>query len=309
MGHRLQWDEDGRDWPWREASRFVQAGGLRWHVQQLGAGPVVLLVHGTGAATHSWRGILPLLAQQFTVLAVDLPGHGFSSMPPRWQLSLPGMAGALARLLDTVGLAPAIGVGHSAGAAVLARMCLDRSIDPRLLVSLNGALLPLGGLAGQVFSPLARLFSVGAVVPRLFAWRATDPAVVTRLLDTTGSVLDADGVEYYGRLMRSAGHAEAALGMMANWDLVPLERDLPRLAIPLLQVVGERDLTVRPEQARRVTGLLPAARSIMLPGLGHLAHEENPALVAGIIAEAANGAGFAADGTVPGGAAPQEHGG
>ena len=42
------WERDGRDWPNREASRFVKAAGLRWHVQVAGEGPVILLVHGTG---------------------------------------------------------------------------------------------------------------------------------------------------------------------------------------------------------------------------------------------------------------------
>ena len=59
------WERDGRDWPNREASRFVHAAGLRWHVQVMGSGPVVLLLHGTGAATHSWRDLMPKLAERW----------------------------------------------------------------------------------------------------------------------------------------------------------------------------------------------------------------------------------------------------
>ena len=71
-------DLPGRDWPNRAASRTVRAAGLNWHVQVMGSGPVLLLAHGTGAATHSWRGLAPLLAQHFTVVAPDLPGHGYT---------------------------------------------------------------------------------------------------------------------------------------------------------------------------------------------------------------------------------------
>jgi len=78
---KLVWERDGRDWPNRDASRFVRAGGLRWHVQKTGTGPVLLLVHGTGAATHSWRELAPLLARRFTVIAPDLPGPGFTQRP------------------------------------------------------------------------------------------------------------------------------------------------------------------------------------------------------------------------------------
>ena len=72
------WQREGTTWPNHQFSRFVRAGHLRWHVQMAGTGPVLILVHGTGASTHSWRHMLPLLAQRFTVVAADLPGHGFT---------------------------------------------------------------------------------------------------------------------------------------------------------------------------------------------------------------------------------------
>ena len=279
----LDWARDGADWPHREASRFVAAGGMRWHVQVMGSGPVVLLAHGTGAASHSWRGVAPLLAPRFTVIAPDLPGHGFSEAPPLHRFSLPGMARLLAALLTALDLRPAIAVGHSAGAAILARMCLDRLIAPRALVSLNGALLPPQGVAGKVFSPLAKLLVLNPLAPRLFAWRASDQAVVERLVVSTGSAIDPHGMALYRRLMRSPGHAAAALSMMANWDLRPLAGDLPRLAAPLTLVAGARDRFIAPEAATRVRDMVPGARLVRLPGLGHLAHEERPDIVAGLV--------------------------
>ncbi|NBQ74895.1 MAG: alpha/beta hydrolase, partial [Acetobacteraceae bacterium] len=62
QGETPSWEKDGRDWPNRTASRFVEAGGLNWHVQLMGQGPCLLLLHGTAAATHSWRDLAPLLA-------------------------------------------------------------------------------------------------------------------------------------------------------------------------------------------------------------------------------------------------------
>jgi magnesium chelatase accessory protein len=287
MSGRLSWEDDGRDWPNRAASRFVAAGGLRWHVQVLGAGPVLLLVHGTGAATHSWRDLAPLLAAHFTVVAPDLPGHGFSDTPRRETCSLPGMVRALRALLDALGLEPVLAVGHSAGAAILARASLDGLLALRSLVSVNGALLPLAGLPGRLFSPLARLLAASPLVPRLFAGRAADRKAVERLIRSTGSRLDERGVELYARLVRNPVHVAGALCMMAHWDLAALHRDLGRLQVPLLLVVGDHDLTVRPSRARRVLELVPHARALHLPGLGHLAHEERPEAVAEAIVELA----------------------
>ncbi len=278
------WETDGRDWPNRAASRFVTAGGLRFHVQVMGAGPVLLLLHGTGAATHSWRALAPLLARDFTIVAPDLPGHGFTAAPFWPRMSLPGMAGAIAGLLDALGARPALVAGHSAGAAILAEMCLQGRIAPAGLVSLNGALLPLKGVAGQVFSPLARLFALNPLVPRVFAWHAADKAVVARLLRGTGSRIDAAGAEFYARLARRSGHAGAALMMMANWDLAPLAAALPRLAPSLLLIVGTADRSIPPADAREIARRVAGARVIELPRLGHLAHEEAPERVAGEIA-------------------------
>jgi magnesium chelatase accessory protein len=279
MSPALSWDRDGRDWPHREASRFVQAGGLRWHVQRMGAGPVALLIHGTGASTHSWRGLMPLLARRFTVVAMDLPGHAFTDTPPAARLSLPGMARAVMALVNELGLEVSLLVGHSAGAAIAARLVLDNVLAPSRLVAINGAFLPLAGLPGLLFPPVARLMAATPIAPQLFARRRWDRTAVEKLLAGTGSVLDADGLALYGTLVRDARHAAGALGMMARWDLRPLAHDLTRMATPLALIVGANDRAVPPRDAQRVRALVPATSACTLAvvrGAGHLVHEERP---------------------------------
>ena len=279
----LVWSRDGSDWPNRDASIFVEAAGLRWHVQRMGEGPPLLLIHGTGAATHSWRELLPLLAQHFSVVAPDLPGHGFTQSPPPHRLSLPGMAADLGALLRKLEVRPEIAVGHSAGAAILARMCLDGKISPRLLVSLNGAFMPFGGVAHQLLSPLAKLLVLNPVVPRVFAWQASTPNAVERLIANTGSHIDDRGIALYRKLVRSPAHVGAALRMMANWKLEPLLHDLPRLAPTLVLVAAANDRSISPVVEHQVQEILPQAIIERVPALGHLAHEEQPRLNADLI--------------------------
>lgn len=295
MIDRLVWERDGADWPNRTASRFVAASGIDWHVQEIG--PAVpassrltaVLVHGTGASTHSWADVLPRLAGDCRVLAFDLPGHAFTSMPPRERMTLPGMAQSVRDLLAAVGVVPDLVVGHSAGAAILARMCLDRMIAPREVISLNGALLPFRGVGRLLFQPLARLLARSSLVPDLFARRADDPATVDRLLRGTGSLVPPRQAALYGRLMSCRAHDAAALAMMAGWDLDPLARELPRLAPSLVLVVGGNDTTIPPEQAFKVRDLAPAARVVYLRGLGHLMHEEQPERIANVILQDRSG--------------------
>jgi magnesium chelatase accessory protein len=284
----LDWERDSDGWPNRVFSRFVDDGGLRWHVQQFGAGPSLLLVHGTGASTHTWRTLTPILSRRFSITACDLPGHGFTAGTPAGGMSLPGMSAALSSLLRSLAVSPYLAIGHSAGAAIVCRMSLDGGMNPRGLISLNGAMLALRSLEWKLFTPLAQLLAISPLTAKVFAWAARDRAAVERLIANTGSTLAAEDVDLYWRLVRSEGHADGALRMMAHWDLDALERDLPQLRPPLTMIVASGDLTVPPGEALRVQRLLPKTRVIKLPRLGHLAHEENASLVADAVFAAAN---------------------
>lgn len=284
----VRWDVDGRDWPNREASRFVRAGLLDWHVQVAGPdrrdAPVLLLIHGTGAATHSWRDVLPLLAQHYTVIAPDMPGHGFTRGRISGGLSLPGMAKALGELLDKLGLGhPSVIVGHSAGAAIGIRLLLDREMDARV-IGLNPALLPFPGLAARLFPAMARALFVNPFTAMIFAQIASSEGEVARFLKkSTGSRIDERGVALYHRLFRTSDHCAGAIGMMANWDLESLAKALPAVAARSLLVHGARDSAIPLDSIERAARLMPHATVQNLPDLGHLAHEEAPQAVSQII--------------------------
>jgi magnesium chelatase accessory protein len=277
------WRREGRDWPNRAASRFVLAAGLRWHVQVMGAGPSLLLLHGSGAATHSWRDLAPILARDFTVVAPDLPGHGFTDTPSGDGLSLNGMAREVAGLLDALDVSPIAVVGHSAGAAVALRMSLDGRFGDARIIGLNGALQPFPGASGHIFPAIAKLLFLNPFAIQAFAWRAANPRTVARLIEGSGSKIDAAGLTDYGLVLGAPGHIAGTLGMMANWKLEPLVADLPRLTAPLTLVATGGDKAVPPRVSREIKALLPASTLIELPDLGHLAHEEEPERFAEII--------------------------
>jgi magnesium chelatase accessory protein len=198
----------------------------------------------------------------------------------------------LRALLDACGFVPTCVVGHSAGAAVAVRLALDGGLPADCtIVGLNAALLPFGGVAGALYAPLARLLAVAPVVPRLAAWRARDAVGIRRLIDATGSRLDDDGIAGYARLLSKPDHVAGVLAMMANWDLDALARDMPGLRQPLHLLVGERDRAVPPAQASVVARRVAGAQVHRLPGLGHLMHEEAPALLAERIVASVRGCG------------------
>lgn len=268
------------DWPNIADSRSVRVGGIDWHVQEAGDGPVLLLLHGTGAATHSWRDMLHPLAQHFRVITPDLPGHGFTKGRPPTGLTMPGVARAVAGLLGELNADPALIVGHSAGAAVAIRMVLDGLAKPAGIVGVAPALLPFPGIAQHLFPTMAKLLFVNPFAPHIFASFARGPGSVKRFLDrSTGSKIDAAGTAAYARLFAKSSHCAGAIGMMADWDLVPLKRDLPTLQVPMLVLHGDKDAAIALSAALDSVALIPGCALEVLPDLGHLAHEEAPDIV------------------------------
>ncbi|MFN7269728.1 MAG: alpha/beta fold hydrolase BchO [Cereibacter sp.] len=268
------------DWPMRPASRAVHVRPHLWHVQGMGQGPLVLLLHGAGASTHSWRALAPLLAPRFTLVMPDLPGQGFTRQGNRQRLGLDAMAEDLAALLAEQGWVPQGIVGHSAGAALALRLTECLAVKPAGVVGINAALGNFEGLSGVVFPILARLLALNPLVPPIFARLAGREAQVGRLLSSTGSRIDPEGRRLYGRLVSDPVHVDGTLAMMAQWQLDGLIARLPAIATPTLFLTGSNDRAVPPSCSRNAAARMPQAQVKDFAGLGHLIHEEAAPLVA-----------------------------
>lgn len=272
----MRWPGDAAGWPMAEQSRFVLCRPHKWHVQEMGAGQTLLLIHGAGGATQSWRGLMPILAQTHHVVAVDLPGQGFSLMGGRMRCGLDGMAEDLLALVLKEGWQPRAVIGHSAGAAVALRMA-ELGLDAQI-IGINAALANFKGVAGWLFPALAKVLALNPLTARMFTATAT-PATVRRLIDGTGSRLDAEGLALYHRLATDRVHVDATLTMMAQWQLDGLLARLGRIAVPVDLIAGLNDKAVPPQTSRDAAAAIPTARLTELAGLGHLAHEEAPEAV------------------------------
>ena len=280
----LDWQREGLIWPHRDASSFIKAGGRRWHVQRMGSGPPLLLLHGTGASVHSWRGLMPLLAESHDVIAMDLPRHAFTTGHDAYAMSLPAMAREVTGLLATLEVQPAAIIGHSAGAAIAMQLALDHAYRGPI-VGLSPALRPFPGAMAQIFPVVAKALFVNPLVPRIFTGSIDLVGGAERFLwRSTHSRIDREGLACYRTLLKHPGHAGGALAMMANWDLPALRERMSDVRNPVLLVHGANDPAIPPDWARDAASWLPDARLELLPGLGHLAHEEAPGKAAAHIA-------------------------
>jgi len=267
------------DWPNRAASRIVPVAPHRWHVQVLGDGPVTLLLHGAGASAHSWAPISPYLANQTHLLAIDLPGHGFTKSP-RGRARLPDVARDVAQLLDNEGVRPHRIIAHSAGGAVALDMIRQGLIAPEQVVIVNGALEDFKGAAGVLFPAMARLLALNPLTGLFLSAGAQSTTQARSLIRSTGSDLPEELLRPYAKLIGMRSHIDGTLGMMAQWSLTELNRALPQVETRVLFLHGSKDSAVAPSVSERAASIMPNADLLVLEGLGHLAHEEAPAQVA-----------------------------
>ncbi len=270
----LDWETDGRQWPHREASQFLQTSSYNWHVQIAGPenAPIILLLHGTGAASHSWRHLLPLLSGRFRIVAPDLPCHGFTRPRGPADLSLTGMVRALSELVAKLERCPAVIVGHSAGAAIAVALAADQASSvPRHVIGINGAFLPIRGNA--LFSPLAKALFANPFSASVFSLMARATPLGGNLLTATGSSIDEDGKAIYRMLLASPAHVRGALGMMAAWDLTRFDQMLRRLPFPMTVIAARDDPMVPIENSRHAAQQASGSRLILTERGGHLLHE------------------------------------
>lgn len=277
------WDALRERWPNATASRFVDADGLRWHVQIAGDGPTIVLLHGSGAATHTWRDVLPLLAQSFTVVAMDLPGHGFTTRPEATGMTLDRMSASVRELLRVLHVNPIALAGHSAGGAIA--LSLAGEWPSASIVGINAALAPPNALM-SLLTPGVELLTHSGLTGFLTAKLAESDFVFDSLMKSTGSRISREQLALYRAFATSREHAGAVMSMFAGWDLNALARKLPTISNRVTLAVGLRDEWVPAADTAEIAKRLPNATLVSIPDAGHLAHEELPERVVKLVAEA-----------------------
>jgi magnesium chelatase accessory protein len=278
----MEWTRDLPTWSNANSSRLIPHRPHRWHVQEAGTGPTILLIHGAGGSTLSWRDIFPDLAVDFHVIALDLPGQGLTQCGARQRCGLDAMAEDIASLCTAQGWKPDVILGHSAGAAISLRLS-ERLMSPQgqppLVIGLNAALGHFKGVAGWLFPVLAKLLALNPLTAGLFVRSVSGPGRIKALIGSTGSNLDTIGLEFYERLIQDKGHVDATLLMMSQWKLDRLLEDLPSLSTRTILIAATNDKAVPADVSEMAARRMPDATYIALPKLGHLAHEEQPAAV------------------------------
>ncbi len=269
--------------------RFVDVRGARLHVADSGgSGPPVLLVHGWPQHWWSWRAVMPLLAADFRVMALDLRGFGWSEPTPRGYRK-DELADDVAGVLDALEIDRVNLVGHDWGGIVGFLVCLNHTDRVERFVpmntghvwptmSLRGLPKQLGGFAyqGLLASPLVGRVMGGS--PRVLK------AVHTSISTQTGAVLD--GLDSYTPRFQETARAKAASQVYRTFQLYEFPAWVRgryadrRLTTPTLWLHGLKDPVIRPGLFKDISAHADDVRIEYLADCGHFPAEEQPELVA-----------------------------
>ncbi len=268
----------------------VNLHGHRVIYRAAGSGPPVVLVHGMVNSSRHWREVALRLAENHTVIAPDLIGHG-DSATPRGDYSLGAHAAAIRDLLVAIGVGPATFVGHSLGGGVAMQFFWQ---FPERVERL--ALVSSGGLGPEV-----RWMLRGAALPGAAATiRAAASRRALAALSAGGDWLESRGSRRAGYLRAVAramrpleqdGGREAFLGTLRavidfhGQRVSAVDRLYLLGPVPSLIVWGERDRTIPIEHGRRAHELIPGSRFVTLPRAAHFPHLEDPEGLSAALAE------------------------
>lgn len=256
-------------------AQFVRIGDQLVHVEQAGQGDPVVLIHGFGASTYSWRKVMPVLAESFRVVAIDLNGFGYTQRPESFDsYTREGQADLVLRVMDALAIESAHLIGHSYGGGLtlwiasrhperLRSMVLVDSSAPTYANdrrSRAAALRPLNAffLHAVVLHPNA--------VRRALLHSFYDDSLVTPELVR----------EYYDRI-RIEGVNDAYFGLTAPVHSQPEPVDLETIEVPALVVWGAEDELISKEAGQKAADRLPKADFVLMEGVGHVPMEEQPA--------------------------------
>jgi len=270
-------------------SQFATVNGIEVHYKDQGSGEdAIVLLHGFGASSFSWRDVMPALSADRRVVAFDRPSAGLTQrlMPNEWNpadyaggspYSPEAQADLTVALLDELGIERAVLVGHSAGGSVAMLTALKYPERVEALVLVDPAIYTEGGPPAFVYPLLKtpQMRRLGPLVGRALGGPAGERILKMAWHDPSRIT---EEIRQGYRLPLRAENWDRAL-----WELTVARRPLDlgerldELTVPVLVVSGDDDRIVPTEESRRLAEEIAGADLALIEDAGHVPHEEQPA--------------------------------
>lgn len=274
---------------WKRAGvepRYEDLAGVRVRYVRRGEGPALVLLHGFASSVYTWADVIPALAQDHDVIALDFPGFGGSDIPPGVSPAL--YPGTVLGLMDRLGVSKATLVGNSLGGAVGLVLAARHPVRVRRLVLLDSAGFNLAPSRRPLILRAVGWAPVSAALEVLPVRRMMVTAALRQIFYDDSRVTKERVEEYLAPLTRP-GSIAAQRALLAREDVFGLPALVSEVRVPTLVVWGRHDTWIPVADADRFLSAIPGSRKVVLEECGHLPQEERPAEVVHLLQEFAPG--------------------
>ena len=281
-----------KDWPNHSFSREIKTEDLYWHVQVGGDSPKhILMLHGTGSSAHTWGSIFTELAKSYTVIAPDLPGHGFTRSITKKSFSLDELASQLTSLREALGIQYFdYIIGHSAGATLGLSYALINE-QPKGIIGMNPSLISLPSFYHHFIAPLLNPIVTSSFFTSILSDFLPHTKIIDGLLDSTKTNLSQEKRALYKTLFNSAEHLNGSMSFMAGTDIANLLEKCRTIKSKLIFILTQDDgwipINQFPDVSRKY---FAKAKVIEIKG-GHLFHEGDEVMALKLIQNVLNNEG------------------
>ena len=255
-------------------SQFVRLGDQLVHVEQAGQGEPVVLLHGFGASTYSWRKVIPALSASHRVVAIDLNGFGYTERPKdRAAYTREGQAALILGIMDALGIDRAHVAGHSYGGGLSLLLATIHPERFRTLVLVDSS---APTYPDDRRSRAASLRPLANFYVREVALR---PAMVRRSLEASffdESQITPELVKAYRDRLRIEGAEDAFYGLTVPRRVPGPRVALDQIRVPTLAVWGAEDQLISLASGRRSVARIPGSEFVVIENCGHMPMEEKP---------------------------------
>ena len=242
--------------------------------------PLIILMHGFGASTYSWRSVIEPLRNLGEVIAYDRPGFGFTERPTAWNGVNPyGFEGNF-RIIDSIISSYGSGrkivlVGHSAGGQLAAEYARLNPSKVSSLILVDPAILTTGG-GGEGLDWLYQIPQVQKLGPILVSSIASSGDNLLRQSFYDETKLTDEVYVGYHKPLQVKGWEQAFWNFATAPRSNKLAANLPKLKMPTLLISGSSDSVVPTADTVKLSKLIPNSRLELIEKSGHLPHEELP---------------------------------
>lgn len=265
--------------------RYTTAEGLRIHYRTSGSGPPLILIHGIFANLFGWRHVFTQLAQEHTVYALDLKGHGLSDKPASGDYSPFGMADLVAHFMDSLGIDSAAVVGQSMGGAIAAALAVRHPTRVQRLVLVDAAGYPLDYHVMPLLTRVAGSAAAAFVLRRIPPHRRLSAHFLRLCYYEPDRTCTPDVIDGYFLPLLTPGANDVIAPLARDFGQTSIANRLREIQAPTLILWGQYDAVVPLHWGYRFQKDIANAKLVVFPKCGHCPHEEEPAKFVAAVSE------------------------